>query len=55
MAIKNNIYYLTISTGNVENCIVAGFRLRISHELTVSMLAGATVIGRHDWGGMSWP
>lgn len=55
MAIKNNIYYLTVSTGNVENCIVAGFRLRISHELTVSMLAGATVIGRHDWGGMSWP
>lgn len=53
MAIKNNIYYLTVSAGKVQNCIVAGFRLRISHELTVSMLAGATVTGRHDWGGTS--
>ena len=52
MAIKNNIYYLTISAGKVQNCKAGGFRLRIYHKLTVRMLAGATVIGRHDWAGM---
>lgn len=52
MAIKNSIYYLTVSAGKVQNCIAGGFRLRISHKLTVRMLAVATVIGRHDWAGM---
>ena len=53
MAIKNNIYYLTVSAGKVQNCLIGGgvVRLRISHELTVRMLAGATVTGIHDWGG----
>lgn len=40
-SLKNNIYYFTVSVSRKVGSSIAGFWLRISHEVTLRLLAAA--------------